>query len=101
MVVATRDHPSRTLDGFFQPGAFTRLREITAQYNLPASWAARLAGSRSVGLVFSARNVGLWTKYRGVDPESDFVATTGSDVPSEFQTIAPPSYFIVRVNIQR
>lgn len=101
MVVATRDHPSRTLDGFFQPGAFTRLREVTAQYTLPASWAARLAGSRSVGIVFSARNLGLWTKYRGVDPESDFVSTTGSDTPSEFQTIAPPSYFVFRVNIQR
>ncbi|MEO7513751.1 MAG: hypothetical protein ABIZ91_18580, partial [Gemmatimonadaceae bacterium] len=101
MVVATRDHPSRTLDGFFQPGAFTRLREVSAQYTLPTSWASALANSRSINLVFSARNLGVWTDYRGVDPESEFNSTTGSDAPSEFQTIAPPSYFIFRVNIQR
>ncbi len=101
MVVATRDHPSRTLDGFFQPGAFTRLREVNAQFTLPTSWANRLAGSRGVTLVFSARNIAFWTKYRGIDPESEFNATTGSDAPSEFQTVAPPSYFIFRVNIQR
>lgn len=101
MVVATRDHPSRTLDGFFQPGAFTRLREVSAQFTLPTSWANRLAGSRGVNMVFSARNLGFWTKYRGIDPESEFNATTGSDAPSEFQTVAPPSYFVFRVNIQR
>ena len=98
MVVATRDHPARTLDGFFQDGAFVKLRELSLQYSLSPSFANRLR-ARSMSLVLTARNVATWTEYRGVDPESDFVATTGSDTPSEFQTIAPPSYLILRLNL--
>ena len=97
MVVANRDHPSRTLDGFFQDGSFVKLREISLQYTFAPSIAQKLR-ARNLSLVATARNVAKWTDYRGVDPESDFVATTGSDTPSEFQTIAPPSYLIFRVN---
>jgi TonB-linked SusC/RagA family outer membrane protein len=98
MVVATRDHPSRTLDGFFQDGSFVKLREISLQYSFSPSFANRLR-ARSLSVVATARNVATWTDYRGVDPESDFVATTGSDAPSEFQTIAPPSFLILRLNL--
>jgi TonB-linked SusC/RagA family outer membrane protein len=98
MVVATRDHPSRTLDGFFQDGSFVKLREISMQYSFSPQLASRLR-ARSLSFVATARNVAKWTDYRGVDPESDFVATTGSDAPSEFQTIAPPSYLILRLNL--
>jgi hypothetical protein len=98
MVVATRDHPSRTLDGFFQDGAFLKLREVSLQYSFSPALAQRFHG-RSLSLVATARNVTKWTTYRGVDPESDFVATTGSDSPSEFQTVAAPSYLIFRLNI--
>jgi TonB-linked SusC/RagA family outer membrane protein len=98
MVVATRDHPARTLDGFFQDGSFIKLREVSLQYSFAPSLAQRLR-ARSLSFVATARNVAKWTDYRGVDPESDFVATTGSDSPSEFQTIAPPSYLIFRFNV--
>ena len=40
-----------------------------------------------------------WTKYRGVDPESDFAVGNGGDTPSEFQTFAQPTYFIFRLNL--
>jgi TonB-linked SusC/RagA family outer membrane protein len=98
MVVATRDHPARTLDGFFQDGSFVKLREISLQYSLSPQLASRLR-ARNMSIVATARNVAKWTDYRGVDPESDFVSTTGSDTPSEFQTIAPPSYLILRLNL--
>ena len=35
MVVAALIHPARTNAGFMQPGAFTKLREISASYQLP------------------------------------------------------------------
>ena len=47
----------------------------------------------------TARNLKLWTKYRGTDPESGFNTTGGTEAPSEFQTVGPPSYFIFRVNL--
>lgn len=100
MVVATRNDPSATLDGFFQPGAFVKLREISLTYNLPTMLASRSLKARSASITLSARNVAKWTKYRGVDPENDFTAAnSGSNNPSDFQTFGAPTYFIARVNL--
>ena len=98
MVVATLNHPSKTLAGFFQKGDFVKWRELSATLTVPERFAAR-ARARSLQLTFSARNLGVITKYRGVDPETDFTASEGGDTPSEFQTIGPPTYFIFRLNL--
>jgi hypothetical protein len=98
MTVATLNDPSQTLDGFFMPGAFIKLRELSVQYTLPARLASALK-ARTANIVFSARNVTKWTKYRGVDPENDFTASGGGDNPSDFQTFGAPSYFIFRLNL--
>ena len=99
MVVATRDHPSKTLDGFLQPGAFIRLREISATFTASPEFARRVARGRTLSVTGSARNLARWTNYRGADPETDFTASQGGNAPSDFQTIAPPSYFVFRVNL--
>jgi hypothetical protein len=61
--------------------------------------AKRLLRGRSLSAVVTARNLKLWTKYRGTDPESGFNTNDGTEAPSEFQTVGPPSYFIMRFNI--
>ena len=100
MVVATRNDPSQTLDGFFQPGAFVKLREIALTYNVPPNMAVRVLKAQSASVTLSARNVAKWTKYRGVDPENDFTAANAnSNNPSDFQTFGAPTYFIARVNL--
>jgi TonB-linked SusC/RagA family outer membrane protein len=98
MVVAAIYSPLKTLDGYYQPGAFVKWREATASLTLPQTIAQRFR-SRDASLVFSARNLHLWTKYRGTDPESDFTATGGGDAPSEFQTFAQPTIFQFRLNL--
>jgi TonB-linked SusC/RagA family outer membrane protein len=98
MVVATLNDPSKTLDGFLQPGAFVKWRETSAILNLPSTVASRMRAS-TASLVFTARNLHTWTKYRGSDPESDFAVGEGGDSPSEFQTFAQPTYFILRLNL--
>lgn len=103
MVVATLDHPARTLDGFFQTADFVRWRELTATVTLPQELATRLR-SRSASLNFAARNLHLWTKYRGLDPEIDRLAgetsTNGANAPGdEFQTLGNPTYFTFRLNL--
>ncbi len=97
MVVATLNHPSKTLDGFFQPGAFVRLREISATYSFSPR-VASLARARNASITFTARNLGFISNYRGTDPETDRLASVDSDAPDDFQTIAPPSYFVLRFN---
>jgi hypothetical protein len=99
MNIAANEHPSRSRDGFFQPGAFVRLREASVQYTFSPELAQRLVKARSLSVVLTGRNLGLWTKYRGADPESAFNTTSGTEAPSEFQTVGPPSYFLFRVNL--
>jgi TonB-dependent starch-binding outer membrane protein SusC len=95
-VVARRDHPLRTTAGFIEDADFIRLREISLALTGPDSWAERFHG-RSIGLTLAARNLGvLWTKYSGVDPESNY--STG-DTPVDFQAAAPPSYFTLRLTL--
>lgn len=95
MVVATRNDPSATLDGFFQPGGFLKLREVGATYTL-ADNLARSIGARSATMTLAVRNAAKWTNYRGVDPENDYTATTGGDNPSDFQSFGAPTYYILR-----
>jgi hypothetical protein len=91
-----REHPSRTVAGFFEDGDFLRFRELALTFNVPESWAARYFRGRSAVATLAARNLGiLWTKYTGVDAEATGTAT--GDAPSEFQAFAPPTYFTLRL----
>ena len=97
--IAANEHPARTLDGYFQPGAFVRLREMSVQYTVAPALASKLMRAKSLNVVLTGRNLFLSTKYRGTDPESGFNTTSGTEAPNEFQTVGPPSYFIFRVNV--
>ena len=100
MVVATRDDPAKTLDGFFQPASFVRWREFTATWNLPDNWAGKYLRSRSASVNIAARNLHLWTKYRGIDPEIDRLAGDSPNAPGEeFQTLGIPTYYTLRINL--
>ncbi|MEO5814398.1 MAG: SusC/RagA family TonB-linked outer membrane protein [Gemmatimonadaceae bacterium] len=98
MVVATLDDPSHTIAGFFQDGSFVKWRELSVTATMPERLAAK-AGARTASLTFAGRNLKLWTRYRGTDPESDYQVTDGVDTPNEFQTFAAPTYFVFRVNL--
>ena len=58
-------------DWFVESGAYVKIRELSARYNLPDRWLARLPGNRGVGASVSVigRNLHTWTKYKGYDPE--------------------------------
>jgi TonB-linked SusC/RagA family outer membrane protein len=55
-----------------EDGAFTRLRELSLTYTAPTDLAARL-GVKSLAVTGSGRNLFLWTKYPGTDPEVNAV----------------------------
>jgi outer membrane receptor protein involved in Fe transport len=98
MVVATRDHPAASLAGFIQKGDFLRFREASLSLRAPDRWAALMRAS-SATFVVTARNLAVWTDYRGVDPETDRLAGESDDRPDEFQTFGPTSSLIFRVNL--
>jgi len=99
MVVAHLNHPTRTLDGFYQNGAFWKLREVSVRYTVSPRLLTYVRGARTADIVLSGRNLKTWTKYRGVDPENDFTATDGGDTPSDFQTLGPATYYVLRFSL--
>ncbi len=99
MAVAHTVHSSATLDGFYQPGGFVRWREMNVTYTLPASIATRYMKADRASLNFAARNLHLWTNYRGLDPEIDFAAGDSGGFGSEFQTMGSPTYYVLRLNL--
>ncbi len=84
-----------TIRGYVENGQYWKLREVSAAYTLPNTFANRVH-ARDIQLVFSARNLHTWTSYTGVDPEENY--STG-DVQTDFATTAPRTYFILRANL--
>lgn len=56
-------------------GAFVRMRELSLTYSAPTDLAARL-GVKSLAVTGSGRNLFLWTKYSGTDPEVNAIGRT-------------------------
>jgi len=82
-----------------EDAAFVRFRELSIAYTLPQSALARSRVAKSATLSFAARNLHVWTKYSGLDPESNADAGSIGNLPSDFQTLPPPTYFIFRLNL--
>jgi hypothetical protein len=82
--------------GFIADGAFTRLREVSATVSIPGRL---LRGVKASGgsLALSGRNLKLWTKWPGADPEVNFL--TGGDLPYSASTPPAARYFVVRLNL--
>ncbi|HZY83046.1 MAG TPA: SusC/RagA family TonB-linked outer membrane protein [Cyclobacteriaceae bacterium] len=67
---------------FVENGGSTRLREITASYSLNGQAFKRATRLQSIDFSITGRNVFLWTKYTGVDPETNISGASlarGSD----------------------
>ena len=54
--------------GYIEDGSFWKIREISLTFSAPDQLAHRF-GVGGVSLTFAGRNLGTWTKYKGLDPE--------------------------------
>jgi hypothetical protein len=60
--------------GYIQDASFTKLREVSVAWTIPPAVAHR-AGVSGLTLTLAGRNLYTWTKYKGLDPESNAFAT--------------------------
>ncbi len=60
-----------------QRADFLRLREVSLTYNVPSEVLEKF-GIRRLSLTASGRNLALWSKYPGVDPEVNAIGRAGS-----------------------
>jgi len=72
---------------YLEDGSFVKVREITLGYELPNSIISRLSavGARGGRLSLSGRNLFIFTKYNGYDPE----VNNGGNVVARFVDNAP------------
>lgn len=81
--------------GFYEDGGFIKLREISIGYTLDNAFVQRTLGFSSVDIRVSGRNLHTWTKYTGVDPETNLVgAETGARGIDWFNNPQARSYLI-------
>jgi TonB-linked SusC/RagA family outer membrane protein len=62
-------------DFVYNNGRYVKFRELSLSYDAPTSIAGRM-GARTLSVSGSARNLRTWSPYSGIDPESQFVAGT-------------------------
>jgi TonB-linked SusC/RagA family outer membrane protein len=73
---------------YVQDGSFLKLREVSLSCILPPAWTRRVfgGGARSTRLSVSGRNLAIWSRYWGSDPE---VNNFGNQNVSRFVDLAP------------
>ncbi len=73
---------------YIQDGSFVKLREVSLTYAVPAKFTQRYLGQRfsDVRVNLTGRNLHVWTKYWGADPE---VNNFGSNNVGRFVDLAP------------
>jgi TonB-linked SusC/RagA family outer membrane protein len=97
--VAVREHASRTQAGYMEDAHFVRFRELSFRYQLPDNLVTASRFAKGANITFSVRNLHKWTNYSGVDPESNSDAGSTASVASDFQALAPPTYYTLRLNL--
>jgi TonB-linked SusC/RagA family outer membrane protein len=56
---------------------YTKLREISVAYTFQQPWVRSLLGVTSMDVRLSGRNLATWSKYKGVDPETNLEGSFG------------------------
>lgn len=87
----------RTRWGYTENGAFTRWRELSVTWTLPDRIATRL-GARSGTLSATGRNLHLFTRYSGMDPETNSSVGVAEGYGGN-PTPPPARYLLLRLNL--
>lgn len=72
---------------WIEDGSFVKLRELSASYNL-SSASIRRVFKDGVDVTVSGRNLAVWTKYSGYDPEINLFGTNAGGLGSVQTTAA-------------
>ena len=92
--------PNLVAEPFMESGDFLRFRELAVTYTVPQRIAAQFHATRAT-LTAGGRNLNLWKKYTGPDPEA--LADNGTSDPSQqfgtsdFFNLPPSRRFFMRL----
>ncbi len=81
-----------------QNSNFLRFRELSATYTLPSS-ISQLVGASRGAITVAGRNLALWTRFPGIEPEASFNAGTRGGFGLWEQNVLPQlRQFVTTVN---
>jgi TonB-linked SusC/RagA family outer membrane protein len=84
---------------FIEDGTRTRLREVSLGYSIKGEKLRKKAKISSIDLTFTGRNLGLWTKYSGIDPETNLTGPSNGRGLDYFNNPSTRSYlFTIKIN---
>jgi TonB-linked SusC/RagA family outer membrane protein len=83
--------------GFFEPGWFIKLREVSLTFNAPDRWARALRAAR-LSITLSGRNLGTITDYTGIDPEVNGFGQSNFS-STDFFSQPQVRYWVLRANL--
>jgi len=95
--VANRFTPVQTSNGFIEDNKFTRIREVSATYNIPESFTRKYVRAQGASVNFGVRNIAVFTDWTGVDPEQNYGQ---GDTQQTLLTAGPPRYYTARINLR-
>lgn len=91
--------PTAVDDPYVEDASFVRLREVAVTYSLPDGLASRL-GATGASLTLGGQNLGLWTKYSGLDPEVVSSVSLSDYARDDFFASPQPRRWVARFNLQ-
>jgi TonB-linked SusC/RagA family outer membrane protein len=59
-----------------EDGGYVKLRELSVAYSFDGPWVSRLLNLTSLDVRVAGRNLKTWTKYKGLDPETNLGGAT-------------------------
>ena len=83
--------------GMYEDASFTRFRELSVAYQLPTRWASAVRASRWA-VILTGRNLGVRTKYSGVDPEAVSAANNDANGNEDYLNTPPLRTLLLRMN---
>lgn len=83
--------------GKVEKADFVRLREMAITFTASPK-VASLFRATSASLTLSGRNLAVWTKYKGIDPETSAFGAANFGT-SDFLTQPPLRFYTVRINL--
>ena len=75
---------------FVEDGSYVRLREVSLTYTLPLT----VFGLQSLNISLIGRNLALWTKYTGVDPEGNLTGPSNGQGLDYFNNPSVKTYIL-------
>jgi hypothetical protein len=80
---------------------FVKLRELSVAYTFDQPWVGRTLGMSSIDVRVSGRNLHTWTKYTGLDPETNVAGPFEQIGAADYFNLPLTRSFVITVGLNR